>query len=263
MKKILLLISFIFLNYSFSQKKGIIYYGYVESLYEGSGKGFDYNAYTIYNNKQSYYVTAKDSLESADKKTDKFIPNDAGGGTIAQGGLKRSKNGDQVVYNIKENIILSSILIKEQLYISETATKFNWKFTNETKKVGKLMCKKATTSFRGRDYTAWYTTSIPLPFGPWKLNGLPGLILEAYDTDKFVYWYFKNMEYPTKNKENVNNLRKPINSKSIKLISINDFYNFQKEFIEKAKDRNKILQKQYTNVTFDVSPIKEIFVEFE
>lgn len=42
-------------------------------------------------------------------------------------------------------------------------------------------CMKATAQFRGRIWTAWFTTDIPIGLGPWKLAGLPGLILKAMD----------------------------------------------------------------------------------
>ena len=42
-------------------------------------------------------------------------------------------------------------------------------------------CKKAKTAFRGRTWIVWYAMDIPYHDGPWKLYGLPGLILKAYD----------------------------------------------------------------------------------
>lgn len=40
-------------------------------------------------------------------------------------------------------------------------------------------CKYAVSNFRGRLWKVWYTEDIPLSYGPWKLHGLPGLIMEA------------------------------------------------------------------------------------
>jgi GLPGLI family protein len=58
----------------------------------------------------------------------------------------------------------------------------HWNIADSTKKIGNYTCSKATAHFRGRDYTAWFTPQIPVPYGPWKLVGLPGLILQAYDS---------------------------------------------------------------------------------
>ena len=49
-------------------------------------------------------------------------------------------------------------------------------------------CQKATALFAGRTYTAWFTTEIPLPYGPYKFGGLPGLILRIQDADKQFFW---------------------------------------------------------------------------
>lgn len=45
-------------------------------------------------------------------------------------------------------------------------------------------CQLAQAFFKGRLWYAWYTEDIPLSEGPWKLYGLPGLVLRAYDRNK-------------------------------------------------------------------------------
>lgn len=67
------------------------------------------------------------------------------------------------------------------LYV-EDKIPFNWTILSERKKVLTYNCQKATTTFRGRDYIAWFTTEIPISEGPYKFAGLPGLILHIYDT---------------------------------------------------------------------------------
>lgn len=67
---------------------------------------------------------------------------------------------------------------------SDTWLEIDWKIGNNKKKIKGLECRKATGHFRGRTYTAWFAEMIPVPYGPWKLFGLPGLIVAAYDKEK-------------------------------------------------------------------------------
>lgn len=57
-----------------------------------------------------------------------------------------------------------------------------WKLSSETDTLLSYPCRKAECDFRGRHWTAWYAPDIPLSEGPWKLSGLPGLILKATDS---------------------------------------------------------------------------------
>ncbi len=68
----------------------------------------------------------------------------------------------------------------------------------QTRTIGGFLCEKATGHYRGRDYEVWYAPDIPIPSGPFKLGGLPGLIMEARSTDGKVQFLFSGMEYPLK-----------------------------------------------------------------
>lgn len=70
------------------------------------------------------------------------------------------------------------------LYTYEDSTaQFDWTLLPDTVTVCGYVCRKAEATFRGIRWTAWYAPDIPIPAGPWKLNGLPGLILWAYDDE--------------------------------------------------------------------------------
>lgn len=59
-----------------------------------------------------------------------------------------------------------------------------WIITNDTLTILDYVCQNALTEFRGRIYSVWFTTDIPINEGPWKLYGLPGMILKAEDSEK-------------------------------------------------------------------------------
>lgn len=75
-------------------------------------------------------------------------------------------------------------------FSAETFTKYRlaeptaipeWQLAGDTCTILGYHCAKATADFKGRHWTAWYSEDIPLDYGPWKLIGLPGLILKAAD----------------------------------------------------------------------------------
>lgn len=71
---------------------------------------------------------------------------------------------------------------------SEPMPQFDWQIQDGDSTVCGYRCQKAQTTFRGRTWTVWYTMDLPYSDGPWKLCGLPGLILKATDSkDRFQY----------------------------------------------------------------------------
>ena len=65
----------------------------------------------------------------------------------------------------------------------EEVPHIDWALSDSTKEICGYLCHQATATFRGRNWIAWYC-DIPKSAGPWKLNGLPGLILAAETEDK-------------------------------------------------------------------------------
>jgi len=66
-------------------------------------------------------------------------------------------------------------------FLSDSLYPMQWRITDETRLIDTLQCTMATCRFRGRNYIAWFCADIPLPYGPWKMGGLPGLIIELMD----------------------------------------------------------------------------------
>ena len=57
----------------------------------------------------------------------------------------------------------------------------DWELTDSVTTVLGYECLSARCKFHGREWTVFYTEDIPLMDGPWKLHGLPGLIMKASD----------------------------------------------------------------------------------
>lgn len=64
----------------------------------------------------------------------------------------------------------------------------DWILQDSLKTINGYRCSLAYTEFRGRTWYVWYTPEIPVSMGPWKIKGLPGLVLLATDSDlEFVF----------------------------------------------------------------------------
>lgn len=82
----------------------------------------------------------------------------------------------------------------EPCIVRDPMAPMRWTFSNERKTIGKFSCARASTTFRGRNYLAWYTDDLPVPHGPWKFNGLPGAIVALQSDDMIIQFTLTRVE---------------------------------------------------------------------
>lgn len=107
-----------------------------------------------------------------------------GQGQIIVDKLPRKKVTDYVIKSVQDSLITVYDMLKDEpVYYTEPFSEMIWEMGDSTKNVLGYECFNATTSYHGRVWTVWFTPEIPIQDGPWKLRGLPGLILEAITGD--------------------------------------------------------------------------------
>ncbi len=87
------------------------------------------------------------------------------------------------------------IPIDSYLY-TENLPLFEWNITGDIDSISGYPVYKATTHFGGRDWVAWFAPEIPYNDGPYKFNGLPGLILKIHDTRNHYLFEVVAIETP-------------------------------------------------------------------
>ena len=184
---------------------------------------FDFSAQSQKSSNLDYKITYDltyklDSTNLDDVKNEKFFLYRGGNssmfaseGRILQDSLKRKGTGSldisermerirtnfkYVIYKgIPENKISYTYrIIRDNFRYEENLNQFAWEILPETKLIKGFTAQKATTSYAGRDYEAWFTSEIPIPDGPYKFNGLPGLILEVADSQDHYVFSFLELE---------------------------------------------------------------------
>lgn len=143
----------------------------------------------------------------------------------------------------------------------ETYAPQNWVIQDSIKQHLGYNCKKAECDFRGRFWTVWFTPDIPIKDGPWKLNGLPGLILEAYDSNRDYHYTLMRIDKKNLTPVSLYHFDKEPNLKTERKIYLNSLNKFltgvpteEIELIQlmiKNGKEQKYMQRAKRNMTYD------------
>ena len=133
----------------------------------------------------SHYSNQVDSLSAlpnGDMIIGKMIDDAMNSGEFMRGNYPHKRLKTYIYKNYPEGrmTVTDGLILQDYRYVDSLHAQ-TWTMGDSTREVLGYTCQQATADFRGRRWTAWFATDIPVSNGPWKLGGLPGLILQAYD----------------------------------------------------------------------------------
>lgn len=152
---------------------------------------------SLYFNKMSLYVDScsstpegKAKLREIQMKAWRVVQPD---GSITYDGRKLGLAPDKTIYlyvsKESEHRQMSVYDLKsDELWrYDEPIYEMEWTIMEDSiKNILGFECIKAQTDYHGRTWKVWFSPEIPVHDGPWKLHGLPGMILNADGGDGFV-----------------------------------------------------------------------------
>jgi GLPGLI family protein len=129
----------------------------------------------------------------------------------------------------KKGILTVSVGYISHFIYEEEMPVMEWRIIqDDTTTILGYPCNKACVRFRGRDYIAWFTSDIPISYGPWKFNGLPGTILLIAESSGHFEWRVTRMYRAKERKILINDMEK---TNSYQL-SRKDFLKIERKFWE-------------------------------
>jgi len=122
------------------------------------------------------YVDSLNSTPDGKAKLNEMTRNAYLGGKLDD--IPRSDGSYYVVKSGNKYTYYDNSGLEKYVY-EEPVAELGWEIGDSTKTILGYECVMASVNYHGRRWTAWFSPEIPVIAGPWKLTGLPGLILEA------------------------------------------------------------------------------------
>lgn len=123
----------------------------------------------------------KNLLKNGDKKIDTDTKD-----TINVLGSNRICTDNKVFFfdykNVSSRILIYNKYCKSKVLIKEPLNIPKWKINDNTKIISGYKCQEATAYVNDRKWTVYFTNELKIKGGPWRLIGLPGIVIRAKDS---------------------------------------------------------------------------------
>lgn len=158
--------------------------------------------------------------------------------------------------------------LHKELYFLKDKAEMAWEIKTDTLTVSGYRCQKALLDFRGRSYVAWFTNEIPIPLGPYKYRGLPGLIVKIsslpsnHDAYQFEYTLTKVTNLQAEPLKITAFIEAIKSAKEVKYMLFEEFHEKYKKAKENYVKQNLAKSKTEGHFTISFSEGKEILYRF-
>lgn len=200
----------------------------------------------------SYKKYKRDSTDIAEVRKGSM---EGGRRIIGKTSHSLGENNNRVSKTYPDYKVTLHTTIGEHYYRIPEERKITWVLHPEKQKIGEWSAQKATANFAGRQWEAWYTDEIPIPEGPYKFHGLPGLIVKIEDSQKYHSFELKGISKITDNVATASEIYRPT---EIEL----DRKKYRKVFWDDRNDparamKQMILNSGGSNVNFMINGNRE------
>ena len=111
---------------------------------------------------------------------------------------------EKILFNFNtKTLYTTSLKVIGDFKIKRDFPNIEWDIKSQKKKILGYNCQQATGNFHGRKFSVWFTNELPFTAGPWKLVGLPGLIVEAEDATNRIKFVLKSFQNKNNNDFNI------------------------------------------------------------
>ena len=183
-------IFFLILNFYNAQNKRFIYeYKFSPDSLNMSYIKSEYMILNVSDKVSQFYSEPK-------YKSDSLLYSNSQKGIISMPISKKFFN-DRIIKYINSNQITFISFISNACYNVKESLFFKWEILPEYDLIFGYKVQKAITYYHGRKWFAWFCNDIPISDGPYKFNGLPGLILKIFDASESHVFEIKGIENTT------------------------------------------------------------------
>lgn len=102
------------------------------------------------------------------------------------------------VIRFKGNLTIYTMAIDSKIRYEESVP-LKWVLYSDTKIINGIKCQMAATNKYGRRWIAYFSKDYPQSLGPYKFTGLPGLIIELFDTRDDYHFTASSIEKDSEN----------------------------------------------------------------